>query len=67
MLAYNHIRIYLLLNCSLQAYDRLIDCLRELQTQGNTVVIVEHDEATMRAADFLVDMGPQAGNAGGIP
>jgi len=46
-------------------HDRLIDCLRELQTQGNTVVIVEHDEATMRAADFLVDMGPQAGNAGG--
>ncbi len=46
-------------------HDRLLDCLRELQTQGNTVVVVEHDEATMRAADFLVDIGPQAGKHGG--
>lgn len=46
-------------------HDRLIDCLRELQTKGNTVVIVEHDEATMRAADYLVDIGPEAGNGGG--
>lgn len=46
-------------------HDRLLDCLRELQTQGNTVVVVEHDEATMRAADFLVDIGPQAGKLGG--
>ena len=46
-------------------HDRLLDCLRELQTQGNTVVVVEHDEATMRAADFLVDIGPQAGRHGG--
>ncbi|MDA7873678.1 excinuclease ABC subunit UvrA [Rhodopirellula sp.] len=46
-------------------HDRLLDCLRELQTQGNTVVVVEHDEATMRAADFLVDIGPQAGKDGG--
>ena len=46
-------------------HDRLLDCLRELQTQGNTVVVVEHDEATMRAADFLVDIGPQAGRRGG--
>ena len=45
-------------------HDRLLDCLRELQTQGNTVVVVEHDEATMRAADFLVDIGPQAGKHG---
>jgi excinuclease ABC subunit A len=46
-------------------HDRLLDCLRELQTHGNTVVVVEHDEATMRAADFLVDIGPQAGKHGG--
>ena len=46
-------------------HDRLIDCVRELQHQGNTVVIVEHDEATMRAADYLVDIGPGAGTHGG--
>ncbi|MGB7329389.1 MAG: excinuclease ABC subunit UvrA [Rubripirellula sp.] len=46
-------------------HDRLIDCIRQLQTQGNTVVIVEHDEATMRHADFLVDVGPGAGKHGG--
>ncbi len=46
-------------------HDRLIACVRQLQQQGNTVVIVEHDEATMRAADFLVDMGPGAGSHGG--
>lgn len=47
-------------------HDRLIDCMRELQQQGNTVVIVEHDEATMRAADLLVDIGPGAGSHGGV-
>ena len=46
-------------------HDRLIGCIRQLQQQGNTVVIVEHDEATMRAAEFLVDMGPGAGSQGG--
>jgi excinuclease ABC subunit A len=46
-------------------HDRLIDCVRQLQQMGNTVVIVEHDEATMRAADFLVDVGPGAGSHGG--
>ncbi|TWU60376.1 UvrABC system protein A [Rubripirellula tenax] len=46
-------------------HDRLIDCIRQLQVQGNTVVIVEHDEATMRHADFLVDVGPGAGKHGG--
>lgn len=45
--------------------DRLIESLRQLQRQGNTVLIVEHDEAMIRAADFLVDMGPGAGNRGG--
>ncbi len=45
--------------------DRLIESLRDLQQQGNTVIVVEHDEAMMRAADRLVDMGPGAGQAGG--
>ena len=45
--------------------DRLIGSLRDLQSQGNTVIVVEHDEAMMRAADRLVDVGPGAGNLGG--
>ncbi|REK06687.1 MAG: excinuclease ABC subunit UvrA [Planctomycetota bacterium] len=45
--------------------QRLIDALRSLQQQGNTVLVVEHDEAIMRAADHLVDMGPGAGLHGG--
>ncbi|MEM9645249.1 MAG: ABC-ATPase UvrA, partial [Planctomycetota bacterium] len=46
-------------------HDQLIESVRDLQAQGNTVVIVEHDEATMRAADCLVDIGPGAGQHGG--
>lgn len=46
-------------------HDRLIGCLRQLQQQGNTIVVVEHDEATMRAADRLIDVGPGAGAQGG--
>jgi excinuclease ABC subunit A len=45
--------------------QRLIDALRGLQQQGNTVLVVEHDEAIMRQADWLVDMGPGAGVHGG--
>ncbi len=45
--------------------DRLIGALRDLQQQGNTVLVVEHDEAMMRAADWLIDMGPGAGQRGG--
>ena len=45
--------------------QRLIDALRRLQQQGNTVLVVEHDEAMMRNADHLVDMGPGAGLHGG--
>jgi excinuclease ABC subunit A len=45
--------------------QRLIDALRQLQEQGNTVLVVEHDEAMMRAADHLIDMGPGAGLHGG--
>jgi len=45
--------------------QRLIAILRSLQQQGNTVVVVEHDEMLMRAADMLVDIGPGAGRHGG--
>ena len=45
--------------------DRLIAILRRLTDQGNTVVVVEHDEAIMRAADNLIEIGPQPGNQGG--
>ncbi|MGC3966168.1 MAG: excinuclease ABC subunit UvrA [Pirellulales bacterium] len=45
--------------------QRLIDALRALQQLGNTVLVVEHDEAIMRQADHLVDMGPGAGRHGG--
>jgi len=45
--------------------ERLIDALRQLQQQGNTVLVVEHDEAMMRSADYLVDFGPGAGLHGG--
>lgn len=44
---------------------RLIKVLRELQKAGNTVIIVEHDEEIMRAADQIIDIGPLAGSAGG--
>ena len=45
--------------------DRLIHVLRELQGLGNTVVVVEHDEEMMKAADWLIDIGPDAGSNGG--
>ncbi len=45
--------------------QRLIDALRHLQEQGNTVIVVEHDEAVMRQSDHLIDMGPGAGSHGG--
>ena len=45
--------------------DRLIKVLKELRDLGNTVVIVEHDEEIMRAADYLIDVGPDAGRQGG--
>jgi excinuclease ABC subunit A len=44
---------------------RLIDTLLRLRDLGNTVIVVEHDEETMRSADYLVDMGPGAGEHGG--
>ena len=45
--------------------QRLIHVLKELQSLGNTVVVVEHDEDIMRAADHLIDVGPDAGRLGG--
>lgn len=45
--------------------ERLLESLRKLQQMGNTVVVVEHDEATMRAADYVVDFGPGPGVRGG--
>lgn len=45
--------------------QRLISVLRQLQQLGNTVVVVEHDEDIMRAADYIIDMGPEAGRNGG--
>ena len=45
--------------------NKLLDTLRELRDLGNTLIVVEHDEDTMRAADWLVDIGPGAGIHGG--
>ena len=44
---------------------RLIHVLKELESLGNTVIVVEHDEEIMRAADYLIDIGPDAGRLGG--
>lgn len=45
--------------------DKLINTLKEMRDLGNTVIVVEHDEETMLAADYLIDIGPQAGVNGG--
>jgi len=45
--------------------DKLIKVLRQLQQLGNTVVVVEHDEEIIRAADYIIDIGPEAGRLGG--
>lgn len=45
--------------------DRLIRVLRQLQELGNTVIVVEHDEEIIRAADYIIDIGPDAGRLGG--
>ena len=45
--------------------ERLINSLKELRNMGNTVIVVEHDEDMMRAADWIVDIGPKAGRKGG--
>ena len=45
--------------------DKLLDTLTELKEKGNTIVVVEHDEETIRRADHLIDLGPGAGRYGG--
>lgn len=45
--------------------DRLITAVRNLQKSGNSIVVVEHDEAMIRAADYVIDIGPGAGSHGG--
>ena len=61
--------IYILDEPSIGLHQRdnykLLDSLRHLRDEGNTVIVVEHDEATMRSADWLVDVGPGAGVEGG--
>ena len=61
--------IYILDEPSIGLHQRdnykLINSLKELRDEGNTVIVVEHDEATMRASDWLVDVGPGAGDDGG--
>ena len=45
--------------------ERLISVLKNLRDLGNTVIVVEHDEAIMKAADYIIDIGPEAGSHGG--
>ena len=45
--------------------ERLIGVLKKLRNLGNTVIVVEHDEEIMQAADRVIDMGPEAGSLGG--
>ncbi len=45
--------------------ETLLGCLRELRDRGNSLIVVEHDEETMRAADWLIEIGPGAGESGG--
>jgi excinuclease ABC subunit A len=45
--------------------DRLLDSLKDLKKNGNTVLVVEHDRDTMRIADYIIDLGPGAGTEGG--
>ncbi len=45
--------------------NRLIDSLKKMRDLGNTLIVVEHDEDTMRAADYIIDIGPGAGEKGG--
>jgi len=45
--------------------SRLLQTLKDLRDIGNTIIVVEHDEETIRAADYVIDLGPDAGTAGG--
>lgn len=46
-------------------HERLLEIIKELRDRGNTVILVEHDEDTIRAADYVIDIGPRAGRLGG--
>ncbi len=46
-------------------HHRLLEIIQELKNRGNTIILVEHDEDTIRSADFVVDLGPRAGKLGG--
>ena len=46
-------------------HHRLLEIIQELKERGNTIILVEHDEDTIRGADFVVDLGPRAGKEGG--
>lgn len=46
-------------------HHRLLDILKELKDRGNTILLVEHDEETIRTADYVIDLGPRAGKLGG--
>ncbi len=48
-----------------QDNKKLIDALKSLRNQGNTILVVEHDEETIRSADYIIDLGPGAGTHGG--
>jgi len=45
--------------------EKLLETLKQLRDQGNTVLVVEHDEETIRTADWILDLGPGAGKHGG--
>lgn len=45
--------------------EKLLDSLKRLRDAGNSVIVVEHDEDTIRSADYLIDMGPGSGESGG--
>jgi excinuclease ABC subunit A len=47
-------------------HHRLLEIIKELKDRGNTIILVEHDEDTIRFADFIVDLGPRAGKLGGV-
>ena len=52
-------------DCTRATIERLLDTLAALRDLGNTVLVVEHDEETIRRADYVVDLGPGAGTHGG--
>ena len=62
---YKRIRAWFKIGLHQRDNQRLLDTLENLRDMGNTVLVVEHDEQTIRAADWIVDLGPGAGINGG--